>query len=633
MAQKPWGKKEVIYQPDGQIRRSQMVTTFGPGAMVDLLDDAVLVGGLDYWLYDKKTILQEPRLRDHLAERLKKMGVMLSFENAFREPPLPDDRAPSRSVGVQTLEFPQWFVCQNPNCRALVVASKSLERKRVKGTDTQRYEHRCSSSRTEGAIPVRFVGACRRGHLDDFPWVAFAHMGKERCAMPELTLVEGKTGDFSEIMVKCRGCEARNFLVAAMRKDSGLKCFGTRPWLGRAAPPEDCEENLRLLIRTASNSYFSQVTSALSIPDVGRELEKIVRDLWGTLQVATPQTLPAFRMIPEIKTAIGDYSDDAVLAVVDAIKSGKIAPREPLRTAEFKQFVASPKEKSGERPPKGEPFWARRIELEGGVPSGVKSVVLAAKLREVRAQVGFTRIAPVMPDMQGTFESGVRTARLSVAQDWLPATEILGEGVFVELDEAAVRAWEKRPAVIEREKALREGYESWKRALIEQAGDGEHIPGFPGARFYLLHSLAHLLISAISLECGYAASAIRERIYSSLPKDAAGNDQFPMAALLLSTGSSGTEGTLGGLVEQGRCLRQHFARAWELGTLCSSDPVCALHSPANDPAERNLEGAACHGCLYTAECSCEWFNRYLDRALVVPTLSYDDELAFFAKQP
>jgi hypothetical protein len=283
----------------------------------------------------------------------------------------------------------------------------------------------------------------------------------------------------------------------------------------------------------------------------------------------------------------------------------------------------------GEIPPRGVPFWARRIELGGGLPAGIHAVILAPKLREVRAQVGFTRIAPVMPDMQGTFESGVRTAALSIAQDWLPATEITGEGVFVQLDEEAVRAWERRPVVEAREQALRAGYEAWRRGVIEQAGEGEAIPAFPGARFYLLHSLAHLLGAAISLECGYAASAIRERIYSALP----GDGQEPMAALLLSTGSSGTEGTLGGLVEQGRALRGHLARAWDLGGLCSNDPVCALHSPAQDPAERHLEGAACHGCLYVAECSCEWYNRWLDRALVVPTLGYDAELAFFGIRP
>lgn len=626
MATKFYGKSEVLHQPDGQIRRSQVVTTFGPGAMVDLLTDAVLVGGLDFWQFQDKTFIQEPRLRDHLAERMKKLGVQLSIESAFREPPLPDDRAPTRRNGVLTLEFPQWFVCQNPRCRALVVAHKALERKAHKGSGQKRYVHKCSSSSPESeAIPVRFVGACRRGHIEDFPWPFFAHLGSERCAAPELRLVEGKTGDFSEIRVECRTCGASNSLVAAMRKDSALTCSGQRPWLGRDQR-EECEEKLRLLVRTASNSYFAQVTSALSIKDVGRELEQRVREKWEVLQAATAVTLPAFRAIPAVKEALAGYDDPEVLRVVEAINKGETPPREPLRTAEFKHFVAAPLEKQGERAPRGEPFWARRADLGRELPHGVAAVVLAHKLREVRAQIGFTRIAPFLPDMQGTYEAGVRTARLTVAQDWLPATEILGEGVFIQLDEEAVREWERSKSVTDREKALREGWEEWKAALVQQMGEEneEKIPPFPGARFFLLHSLSHLLLSAISIECGYAASAIRERIYCA-PAD----DDTPMAAILLSTGTSGTEGTLGGLVEQGRCIREHLRRAFDLGSLCSSDPVCALHSPKEDPAERHLEGAACHGCLYAAECSCEWFNRYLDRALVVPAIGHPEGLAFF----
>ena len=72
--------------------------------------------------------------------------------------------------------------------------------------------------------------------------------------------------------------------------------------------------------------------------------------------------------------------------------------------------------------------------------------------------------------------------------------------------------------------------------------------------------------------------------------------------------------------------------ARKLGALCSNDPVCASHSPKNDPSERHLEGAACHGCLFQAECSCERFNLFLDRALVVPTIGHDG-LAFFEAHP
>jgi hypothetical protein len=133
---------------------------------------------------------------------------------------------------------------------------------------------------------------------------------------------------------------------------------------------------------------------------------------------------------------------------------------------------------------------------------------------------------------------------------------------------------------------------------------------FPGLPYIMLHSLSHLLITAVSLECGYAASSIRERIYAG----AAGY------GILLYTGSPGSEGTLGGLVEVGKRIEYHLARALELGSLCSNDPVCAQHEPDNVQEERFLHGSACHGCLLIAETSCERRNEFLDRALVVPTV-------------
>ena len=126
----------------------------------------------------------------------------------------------------------------------------------------------------------------------------------------------------------------------------------------------------------------------------------------------------------------------------------------------------------------------------------------------------------------------------------------------------------------------------------------------------MLHSLSHLLIAAVSLECGYAASSIRERIY-------AGESGY---GILLYTGTSGSEGTLGGIVQVGKRIEHHLTTALEFGKLCSNDPVCAQHQPDNMQEERFLHGSACHSCLLIAETSCERRNEFLDRALVVDTV-------------
>jgi hypothetical protein len=613
-----FGKAAVHIRPDGQVRQSQVLGTFGPGAMIDLLEHAVMVGGLDFWSPGPLgwVPVPEPRLRDAIAERFFAEDRKLSIDRPFFEPPAGDDKAASKFCGVQVLEFPQWFVCQNPDCRSLV-RSDGLE---IKGG---RYHHHCRDTKTIECVPVRFVAACPSGHVEEFPWISFAHgLGdKPRCAAPSLRLDEGATGDFAEIQVVCKSCESSQSLSHAMAKDVLPFCRGERPWLGREGR-EECTDrhHLRLLVRTASNAYFGQVVSALSVPE-DREIEAAVGSVWDVLLAATPELLPAFRLVPKVQAAIGKYTDSDVLAAIGARRSGAPIKRDPLRGAELKQFLAQPAETRGELPQPKDTFFARSFIPPDGLPANVSKLVLAHKLREVRVQIGFTRLEPVSASLQGEFDLEVRSSPLSLTKDWLPATEVRGEGVLLVLDEQAVRQWEHRPAVQDRARELLAGHEAWAAQMEEK-------PPFLGIRFYMLHSLAHLLTTAIALECGYAASAIRERIYCAPETDA-----YPMAAILLSTGTSGSEGTLGGLVEQGRHLRAHLRRAYDMGVLCSNDPVCSFHSPKNDQAERHLEGAACHGCLFVAESSCERFNRYLDRALVVPTIGKAAELAFFEKRP
>ena len=137
----------------------------------------------------------------------------------------------------------------------------------------------------------------------------------------------------------------------------------------------------------------------------------------------------------------------------------------------------------------------------------------------------------------------------------------------------------------------------------------------------MLHTLSHLLIRELALECGYNAASIRERIYA----DAEG--QEPQAGILIYTAAADSDGTLGGLVDLGkpenlgRLLKQALSRAG----ICASDPLCSEHEPEKD---RSLHAAACHACSFVSETSCEFGNRYIDRTLLVPTLDVVDA-AFF----
>ena len=188
----------------------------------------------------------------------------------------------------------------------------------------------------------------------------------------------------------------------------------------------------------------------------------------------------------------------------------------------------------------------------------------------------------------------------------------------MELRPDAVAAWLERPAVAERVTKLAKGYDRWRRTRNMQRP-------FPGGAYVLLHTLAHLLVQGLAMRCGYPVSSIRERIYA---EDSPSGLRY---GILLYTGTPDAEGTLGGLVQQGRHIENHLADALRTAALCSNDPICAQYVPdenATTLESRPLHGAACHGCSLIAETSCEMRNDFLDRALVVPVLGLEDA-AFF----
>ena len=144
----------------------------------------------------------------------------------------------------------------------------------------------------------------------------------------------------------------------------------------------------------------------------------------------------------------------------------------------------------------------------------------------------------------------------------------------------------------------------------------------------MLHGLSHALMAEIALECGYPASALKERIYALWdPARFGATGRF---GILIYTATAGNQGTLGGLVATAPHLGRILHSALRRLELCSNDPICADHEPTSTADDRALHGAACHGCLLIAETSCEARNLFLDRALLVETMT-GQRSAFFPR--
>jgi len=338
---------------------------------------------------------------------------------------------------------------------------------------------------------------------------------------------------------------------------------------------------------------------------------------WTMFQAVTSkQLLEQVGFIPDIKSARDRFGDDALLKAIRARSAGAADDR-PAKQVELDAFLAA-QEGFGDDVPVNPDFHARRLAEKywrsESASDGIGSVVQLHRLREVSALVGFTRLEAPLPDVDGEYDTDVTRAELDENPNWFPAVENRGEGVFLSLDPVRVAGWLGRTEVQRRIDGLSKGHALWLQRRKKDK------PPFPGGPYVLLHTLAHLLMQAVALRCGYPASSIRERIYV--------NSSQHQYGLLLYTASPDADGTLGGLVEQARHIEEHLSMALKSAALCSSDPICAQHTPVGSPDERWLHGAACHSCLLIAETSCEMRNEYLDRALVVPTVD-EGGAAFF----
>jgi hypothetical protein len=595
-----------------QVRQTQMVMSFGPGSMIDLPETSVMIAGLEHWYYDpaerQAAIVQEPRLLSRLAMRFGNRELEL------RRPPRGSDDQQDFDNSVRAWRFPRWFLA-------------ATERRTSEGYIERRLVHRSEltngsfylENRRVAIIPIRFVRACPRGHIDDIAWSVLIHGGETECRRPKWMVERGNAGDLDEVVVRCEcGEQIRMSEVADRRRNVLGMCHGARPWLGSKSR-EKCGVPSQLLIRSASNAYFAERQTVISIPASSGGTDERVKQVVLALDPLNENRagLQVGRLYEPLKSTLVGLSDMEIWAAYDRIKGGIVAPERSVKGEEFEALVGAPDE-LGSDITDGD-FYARVLPKEQwDAPwmRGVKKVVLVHRLRSVTALLGFTRFESSSADINGELDAEVKTASLARDVTWLPATETRGEGIFLEFDAAEIGQWTRRREVQKRFERLIDGFNEWKK---EHEGSGRKFAGMP---YIMLHSLAHLLQNAISLECGYSASSLQERVYAVQE-----GDQPGFFGILIYTAATDAQGTLGGLVDAGRNISRHMKRALDSALLCSNDPVCAQHDPVA-PGVAQLNGAACHGCLLVPETSCEQRNDFLDRSLVVPTVE-SEGAAFF----
>ncbi|MFI6474067.1 DrmB family protein [Streptomyces sp. NPDC050516] len=597
-----------------KVRRTQTIVPFGVGGILDLRGESFVAADIRSWPANSER-LDSPRLARKLrVEGFRSAPVVPSGKAAF-----------ATRNGPSYVRFPKWLFC--PQCREMKLWHNSLEQR-----DKQPTCQRCPGGAQ--LAPMRFIQVCRAGHMADIDWRRWAHSKSDghtqrQCQVRRLRFdATPESAGLEALRVVCAICHAGRNLAGISQKNilrqTGLQCPGTHPWQRDNDEADPCEESPQAVQRGASNVYFPITHSALDIPapaglsEDDELAQKVVNHpLWPNFysEYGSP-VADAFRAslahlceVSEefVETLRRRHSDEA------SSLPSMLGADDDLSIAEWAAFSVP------ESVADSKTFSVRRTHLGIShddpesmkeLASAISSVVVADRVREVRALQGFSRYEPSSGDDEEGEGGRVVSVNTRTRAQWLPAVETYGEGIFIAVDEECLSTWEQLPSVRDWTRLIERDLDaSFKADRLRGKSGPELLP-----RFVMLHTFAHHFIRQLSYDSGYNAASLRERVYA---RSHAPGSEFPsQAGVFIYTAAGDAEGTLGGLVRQGQPpnLVETLIRLLESAQWCSQDPLCA---DSTGRSLANLNRAACHACTLLPETCCEIDNSLLDRTLLI----------------
>jgi len=592
------------------LRRSQFITTYGPGAILEGKQGPRVIPALELSSLFSNRPVSSFEITD---SRLSK--ALLGDAGILRLPANAELGLPDSIEIYETSSFPAWALCTR---------HQVLYHKQPRVGNPRQACPRCPLSSSEREAwqqvrrqAIRFVQVCLMGHLDDVNWVGIVKHQRQRC-QPSYLYWQGAGSSLRNITIVCPDCDGTVNLALAYSLP--LTCTGRFPERGAARP--GCDAEAKMIQRGASNLRIAELYSSLTIPPADTRLSRLletsaIRGALALVPVSTKQELIAMlrklvsaRSVgPTLVTEVSRYNEQELLAAVAQMKSPIPESNRELRQQEFEALkraavTGSPPQSSSTpgAPPQFEVVRADIREFPGPLGRRLR-ITPVSRLRVVMVQKGYRRLDPltgevvecVYVDDQGN--------------SWYPGTELSGEGLFIDLVPSSLVNGYHFPL-----KQDRMWLNAWRdpiryRQRIQVPSDDQD---YLHPVFVWWHTLAHRLMNALSIDSGYSSAAVRERVYVDIDEETA----VASGGILLYTAQPGGDGTLGGMI----ALVPQFDRVLRvaLNTVdgCSNDPLCG--EVQFDVGKYN--GAACYACQLVSETSCEHRNTRLDRNLLKENL-------------
>jgi hypothetical protein len=601
--------------PSQNLRRSQFITTYGPGAILEGPDGPKIIPSIDISrIFDGLA----PENFEILDRRLS--HALLNDASIIRLPSNAELGKPDGYGIYLTKRFPGWSLCTRHR-----ILYRKTQSDNISCFRCEPHGDRTAAWTQANRQAIRFVRACPEGHLDDVDWIGLVHQGTQDCNPSYLNWVGGG-GALRNITISCPNChQSINLGTAYSRK---LRCSGRHPEMDPISGQPariGCNADAKILQRGAANLRIAEIQTALTIPPRATNLHRLLEIF--AIQVTLSNNLPASKSAfltllrnlvgrNQISQAVYDEiqlcDEHTLMSAIDDIANSDLpVDMFALRSEEFRALRESatfghPPQPSSQpgAPPQFEIIQSQVRTIAG--PGGHQlRITPINRLRVVMVQTGYRRVPGGDPQDSKVVSVGFPLNNRS----WFPGVELFGEGIFIDLN---VENLPQNSLTL-----TGDAYSNWNSAWQNpQDYSSRTLVGDDRNQlhpvFVWWHTLAHRLINALSIDSGYSSAAIRERIFLDVDTNS-GNAN---GGILLYTAQPGGDGTLGGLL----ALLPEFERVLQ-GALrnidaCSNDPLCGEERFG----QGKYNGAACYACSLISETSCEHRNMRLDRNLLLQNL-------------
>ncbi len=397
-------------------------------------------------------------------------------------------------------------------------------------------------------------------------------------------------------------------------KSNKYTCRGERPWCSTEA--EACSAAPVAILRNSINVYMAKKISALAIPgDYSENVDTVVSKIQSPSKLLIRATLNLMdseeNKVQYIRNSLRfelgkQITDEDIKEALLYIESGVQfeytdeqleKPGLLIKEKEFEKLTTDVNSKEL----KVDPEWMYEYDADEAnyYSNYFERISRVLRLKETTALYGFDR-----KDYKNTTDYSnyypFLYKDLEKAKDlWLPVNEVYGEGIFIQFNLEQIEKWESSPSV-------RKYFHRYKQRVAHVNHRDETILT-PGN--IMLHTFSHFIIDELANVCGYNRASIRERLYL---------DKNQYGVLIYISAGDG-EGTLGGLVRLGLKSKifHIIDKAKNKAEWCSSDPVCTELGQSQGQGINGVNGAACYNCSHIPETSCEFWNLYLDRNLLI----------------